>query len=112
MKIAIPIRDGRLCVHFGHCEEFAIFEVDEATGTFDKPELGGAPPHEPGRLPSWLHERGVSIVIAGGMGRRAQQLFQQYGIQVLVGAPSDSPESLVSAFLKGELRSGENVCDH
>jgi len=52
------------------------------------------------------------MIIAGGMGQRAQGLFVEHGIQVIVGAPIDTPERLVGDFLAGTLQAGENVCDH
>jgi ATP-binding protein involved in chromosome partitioning len=52
------------------------------------------------------------VIIAGGMGRRAQQLFAQNGITVVVGAPAETPEQLVSAYLSGTLETGGNLCDH
>jgi predicted Fe-Mo cluster-binding NifX family protein len=70
------------------------------------------PPHEPGVLPRWLHEMGADVILAGGMGARAQDLFNQNGIKVVTGAPADSPESLVHRFLSNSLVTGENVCDH
>lgn len=112
MKIAIPTADGRLCMHFGHCQQFALVDVDEENGSAMTTELATPPPHEPGLLPRWLHEKGVDLVIAGGMGQRAQQLFMQSGVKVLVGAQADSPEQLVSAYLAGTLQSGANACDH
>ena len=112
MTIAIPLANGRLAAHFGHCERFALVDVDHSTRTVRGFSLVDAPPHEPGLLPSWLHQRGVDTVIAGGMGRRAQQLFAQCGVGVLVGAPAETPETLVSAYLNGTLQTGENLCDH
>jgi len=110
MKIAIPLAAGRLCMHFGHCEQFAL--VDVADGNATQTTLVTPPPHEPGLLPRWLHEQGVTLVIAGGMGQRAQQLFGQSGIQVVVGAPAETPEALVSAYVNGTLQCGGNTCDH
>lgn len=71
-----------------------------------------APPHQPGLLPLWLAERGANMIIAGGMGQRAQELFAQQGIKVVVGVPAETPERLVSAYLDGILQTGENICDH
>ena len=71
-----------------------------------------APAHEPGLLPAWLAERGAKVIIAGGMGQRAQGLFAAQNIQVVVGAPADTPEQLVDDYLAGTLQSGANVCDH
>jgi len=112
MKIAIPLASGRLSMHFGHCERFALVDVDPAEKTILKREDVDAPPHQPGLLPKWLAERGANVIIAGGMGRRAQDLFTEHGIQVIVGAPADTPERLVGDFLAGTLQAGENVCDH
>lgn len=112
MKIAIPMADGRLCMHFGHCQQFALVEVDEATRQATQTAFVTPPPHEPGVLPRWLHEQGVNLVIAGGMGGRALQLFAQNGIEVVVGAPVETPENLVAAYLSGTLASGTNACDH
>jgi len=112
MKIAIPVADGKLCMHFGHCEQFALIDVDEKTKTVTGRQFLTPPPHEPGLLPKWLHELGANVIIAGGMGQRAQSLFAENGIKVVVGAPSVSSDKLVGAYLEGTLVSGTNVCDH
>jgi predicted Fe-Mo cluster-binding NifX family protein len=112
MRIAIPLTDGKLSMHFGHCERFALIDVDTAAKSIRAREELLAPPHEPGLLPRWLSERGAQLIIAGGMGGRAQALFSQNGIQVVVGAPAEEPEGLVAAYLDGTLKSGPNVCDH
>ena len=80
MIIAIPVANKALCMHFGHCQTFRLFEVDD-NNTITKIEDKVPPPHEPGVLPKWLGELNVNLVIAGGMGMRAQQLFTQAGVQ-------------------------------
>lgn len=112
MKIAIPLAEGKLTAHFGHCASFAIIEVDDQTKKIIKREDIPAPPHQPGLLPPWLAERGANMIIAGGMGQRAQQLFAQQGIQVVVGAPVETPEKLITDFFAGSLQTGDNLCDH
>jgi predicted Fe-Mo cluster-binding NifX family protein len=112
MKIAVPVANGQLCMHFGHCEQFALVEVDDATNTLGATSYLTPPPHEPGVLPRWLHQQGADVIIAGGMGRRAQDLFASNGIRVVVGAPAAEPEQLVAAFCADTLESGRNVCDH
>ena len=112
LKIAIPLANGQLCMHFGHCEEFAIIEADEAAKTILKSETKTPPPHEPGVLPRWIASLGVNLVIAGGMGPMAQQLLAAQGIQVLAGASPAAPEALVKAWFDGSLVCGDNVCDH
>ena len=111
MKIALPLADGRLCMHFGHCEQFALVETDEQENIVDKTLLT-PPAHEPGVLPAWLSEQGADVIIAGGMGQRAQELFGKKDITVVVGAPSETPEEVVGAYLAGTLTTGDNVCDH
>ncbi len=111
-RIAIPLADGRLAQHFGHCECFALVDVSPATGTIVDRQDVAAPPHQPGLLPPWLAERGAAIILAGGMGQRAQELFTGQGIRVIVGAPSACPEDLVRAYLAGTLEVGVNTCDH
>lgn len=112
MKIAIPLTAGKLSQHFGHCEHFAIVDVDSGSKSIKSQELAEPPAHEPGALPRWLHGMGVNVIIAGGMGQRAQQLFNQNQIEVVVGTPVDSPDNLVSAYLNKTLQAGENICDH
>jgi len=112
MKVAIPVNNGVLCMHFGHCSKFTIVEADEQNRTITSVKTVEPPPHEPGLLPRWLHEMGVTVVIAGGIGARAMQIFSQAGVSVIPGAPADKPEVLVRQYLKGELNTGENVCDH
>jgi ATP-binding protein involved in chromosome partitioning len=112
MKIAIPMADGRLCMHFGHCEQFALVDVDDAASRAVNTTFATPPPHEPGLLPRWLHQQGATTIIAGGMGQRAQQLFAQSGVKIVIGAPADTVENLVAAYLGGTLVSGQNACDH
>ena len=112
MKVAIPLAQGKLTLHFGHCEQFAIIDVNEETKEITSREDLTPPAHEPGVLPRWLHEQNVNVIIAGGMGQRAQQLFTQNDIKVVVGSSVAEPEELVSAYLQGTLEVGSNACDH
>ena len=107
---AIPVEDGKLCSHFGHCGQFALIETEN--GKIRDRSMHTPPPHEPGVLPKWLHEKGAGVIIAGGMGNSAKELFNQNGIKVITGAPLDPPESLVNQYLSNSLVTGSNVCDH
>jgi len=111
MKVAIPLVEGNLSIHFGHCDSFAIMDVDDTGVVINREDLI-PPPHEPGVLPTWLGTLGVNSIIAGGMGSRAQNLFADNGISVIIGAPSKSPEELASMCIMGTLENGDNVCDH
>lgn len=112
MRFAVPVANGKLTMHFGHCEAFSIIDVDVKTKQIISEEEVAAPPHEPGLLPKWLGEKEVTTIIAGGMGQRAQQLFSNQNIKVLVGAPSLTPEELINLYLAGDLTPGTNACDH
>jgi predicted Fe-Mo cluster-binding NifX family protein len=112
MKIAIPTVNGKLCMHFGHCEVFTLLDLDTEKKTVTSSENVVPPPHEPGLLPKWLGERDVNMIIAGGMGSRAQELFTAQNIQVVVGAPAEDPAVLAKAYMDGSLTTGSNTCDH
>jgi ATP-binding protein involved in chromosome partitioning len=112
MRIAVPLAQGKLSLHFGHCDQFAIFDIDDSVNKVISRNDVTPPIHAPGVLPKWLHENNVSVIIAGGMGQRAQQLFAQNDIKVVTGASSSSPEELVSAYLQDTLETGDNICDH
>ena len=110
MKFAIPLAEGKLTAHFGHCQEFALVYVEGNKITNKETKV--PPPHEPGVLPRWLHQQGTNVIIAGGMGARALELFAENGIKVLTGAPSLAPEELVQQYLDSKLQTGFNMCDH
>jgi len=112
MRYAVPVSGGMMSPHFGHCEQFALFDIEEQRKEVIKKELIPSPEHQPGLLPGWLAEKGVSVVIAGGMGPRAQELFQQNSIKVVIGALESNPEKAVLSYINGVLATGDNVCDH
>jgi predicted Fe-Mo cluster-binding NifX family protein len=112
MKIAIPMANGQLAMHFGHCAQFELLDIDPVAKKIIQRQVIQAPPHEPGLLPRWLAEKGATMIIAGGMGLRAQGLFAEQNIAVVIGAPAESPEKLVIDYLEGSLQSGQNICDH
>lgn len=112
MRVAIPVADGKLANHFGHCESFALLDIELQQRHLSDRQDVAAPPHEPGLLPRWLADQGVEMIIAGGMGQRAQDLFIKSGITVYVGAPVATPEVLVQNFMSGSLALGNNCCDH
>ncbi len=109
-KFAVPTVDGKLCSHFGHCQSFAVIEVENnkiVSEDYLKP-----PGHEPGSFPRFLGEHGVNIIIAGGMGKRAQDLFMQNNIEVCIGVSQETPSALVYKYLNDNLETGNNLCDH
>ena len=92
MRYAVPVSGGVVSAHFGHCEHFALIDVDEEKKEIIRKELTPSPGHQPGLLPQWLAEQGVSVIIASGMGSRAQGLFKQNHIQVIIGVMESDPE--------------------
>ncbi|MBP7496268.1 MAG: ATPase [Bacteroidales bacterium] len=108
--IAIPVENGELCPHFGHCPNFVIFTINNSQ--IIKEELITPPPHEPGVLPAWLSQQGVTDVIAGGIGQKAISLFNQNEINVFAGAKIKTPKALAEDLINNNLEAGSNYCDH
>lgn len=107
--IAIPLENGILCAHFGHCEKFAIVTVKN-NEIVDIKEVT-PPEHVPGLYPKWIAQFGVTDVIAGGMGQKAIDLFNMQSINAFVGAPLTSAQELVMDFLNNKLSLSANYCD-
>ncbi len=111
MKIAMPVVGNSLSPHFGHCEHFTFFDIDEnnkITGRTNIP----SPEHQPGLLPVWVSQQGANVIIAGGMGPMAVQLFEQNGVHVVLGAQESDPEKAVLSYLNNSLATSDNSCDH
>lgn len=107
MKIAVASEGKIVTEHFGHCEGFAIFETD--SDRIKKEEFIPNPGHRPGFLPNFLHEKGVNVIISGGMGGGAVEIFNEKGIEVITGA-SGYAETAVNEYLEGKLKSTGSVC--
>lgn len=101
-----------MSAHFGHAAQFAFFDTDPQTGKIQAEEIIDSPPHQPGALPAWIAQHKATVVLAGGMGGRARELFAQHGIEVVVGVSAEQPRQAVEAYLRGALSAGENICDH
>lgn len=110
--IALPVAGGRLHGHFGGCREFALIEADRETKTVRARRIVTAPPHQPGLFPLWLREQGVRVVIVGGIGQRALDIFTHYGIEVCAGSAGASVETQVAAYLSGQLNTSPTGCEH
>ncbi len=109
-KIAVPVTNGQLNVHFGHTQQFYIYKTEN--NLIVEEEILDPPPHEPGLYPKWLAEMGVTNVIAEGMGQKAIALFNQNKINVFVGVPVKAPKELVLELLNGTLETSDNTCSH
>ena len=109
-KFAIPTFNRELTAHFGHCQEFAVVHVENNQITHQ--EFLDPPVHQPGAYPKFLADAGVNVIIAGGMGQKARQLFAMNNIEVCVGVSQGSPKELVEQYLENQLQTGQNLCDH
>jgi predicted Fe-Mo cluster-binding NifX family protein len=107
MKISVSTDNGVVSEHFGRCPEFTIVDVED--GKIKSKSTVPNPGHEPGFLPKFLHDQGVSYIVAGGMGQRAQMLFAEQGIKTIVGV-TGSVDSTVKELLAGSLKGGQSLC--
>lgn len=107
MKIATASIGDMVTEHFGHCENFNIFEVKDntITGIESVPNPG----HRPGFLPNFLADMGVNVIISGGMGGGAIDIFNERGIEVITGAKGKAI-TVVESYIKGELKSTGSIC--
>lgn len=107
IKIAVASENEMVTGHFGHCRNFNIFEAenDQIIKEGSIPNPG----HKPGFLPNFLNDLGVQVIISGGMGGGAVDIFNEKGIEVIVGA-SGQAKAAVQAYLQGTLKSTGSVC--
>ncbi|RJX30281.1 MAG: ATPase [Oxalobacter sp.] len=110
MRIAIPLNEGCLANRFGQATVFALIDVDPVSKKILSRKDVDAPPHQPELFPQWLADRKVRFVIAGGLGKRAQDLFFQHQIGMVIGAETNTPEKLIADYFHGTLQTGENAC--
>lgn len=107
MKIAIAGEGKMVTEHFGHCESFIIFEAEN--GQIIRSETVPNPGHKPGFLPNFLNDMGVNVIISGGMGSGAIDIFNEKNIEVIVGAEGNA-QSAAEQYLQGKLKSTGSVC--
>lgn len=109
MRVAIANDNNHVSNHFGHCENFKVYEVEE--GTIKNTEVIKNPEHKPGFLPKFLKSKQIDIIVAGGMGSRAVQLFDENGIEVYTGIIGTCDE-VINKYISGSLVSANSVCNH
>ena len=108
MKIAISTDNEFVSEHFGRCPSFTIVQIQD--NKVVGKEVIDNPGHHPGFLPKFLKEKGVDIIIAGGMGQRAQMLFDESGIKTLMGIGGKIDE-VIEKLAVGTLQGGESLCN-
>lgn len=107
MKIAVASERDKVTEHFGHCINFNIYESDKNIITSSKSVPN--PGHKPGFLPNFLNDMGVNVIISGGMGGGAVDIFNEKGIEVITGARGDA-KAAAEQYLQGVLKSTGSVC--
>lgn len=107
MRIAVASEEEMITGHFGHCANFNLFEVEN--GNIASRESVPNPGHKPGFLPNFLNEKGVNVIISGGMGGAAVQIFNEHNIEVVIGSQGLA-STAVEKYLKGELESTGSIC--
>lgn len=107
-KIAVASEGEMVAEHFGHCQNFNIYEIEN--GEIVKSESIDNPGHKPGFLPNFLNDMGINVIISGGMGRGAVDIFSDKGIETIVGASGES-KSAVQLYLNDSLKSNNRVCN-
>jgi predicted Fe-Mo cluster-binding NifX family protein len=107
MKVAISTDHGAVSAHFGRCPSFTLVEIQDGR-VMHKEEIQN-PGHQPGFLPEFLSERGVTCIVAGGMGRRALQFFEGAGIRPILGVQG-SVDEVADKLAQGLLEPGESLC--
>ena len=108
MKIAVACMGTMVAQHFGHCENFRLFDTEN--GAITAEESIPNPGHKPGFLPNFLGDKGAEVIIAGGMGGGAVEIFNERSIEVITGAEGEA-RAAVESYLKGELKSTGSICN-
>lgn len=112
MKIAVPTRNEVVDDHFGHCEAYTIFAIDQdkkimQTEILPSPVGCGCKSN----IAAVLQEKGVGVMLAGNMGNGALNVLQNKGIQVIRGC-SGNVNQVVETFLNGYILDSGVGCDH
>jgi len=103
--------DGEVSMHFGRCPYYTFLDLDgdqvQACKIVDNPYFET---HVPGKVPEFIHSQKADVMITGGMGPRAIEFFDGYGIEAVTGALGKIKDVL-DVYLRGELR-GAGACHH
>ncbi|MBO4838014.1 MAG: FKBP-type peptidyl-prolyl cis-trans isomerase [Lachnospiraceae bacterium] len=109
MKIAVTYENGEVFQHFGHSEQFKVYEIEN--GQVISSEIVSAEGSGHSALASLLAGRQIGVLICGGIGGGAQAALEQEGIELCAGAAGNADEA-VAAYLRGELENTGANCDH
>ncbi len=112
MKIAVPTRGNLVDDHFGHCEAYTVFTLNEQNKIenleiLPSPQGCGCKSN----IASVLKEQGVNVMLAGNMGNGALNVLSNQGIQVYRGCSGDV-NKLVEDFLSDQIKDSGIGCGH
>jgi predicted Fe-Mo cluster-binding NifX family protein len=109
MRVAVSTESGEVAQHFGRCSHYTIANIGD--GRVLSKQIISNPGHEPGFLPQYLADRGVECIIAGGMGSKAESLFRERNIGIIVGV-TGKVDSVLESLAQGKLESSASMCEH
>lgn len=109
MRLAVATENNLVAQHFGRCQQYTLVDIEESKIVAKK--ILKNPGHAPGAIPKFLNEHSCDLIIAGGMGKRAQQYFQQFDIDWIIGVQG-KVEAIIKDFMNNNLKVGESTCGH
>jgi len=110
MRIAVTYANGDVFQHFGHTENFKVYDI--ADGKVVKSEVINTNGQGHGALATFLKNASVDTLICGGIGGGAQSALTEAGIK-FYGGVTGSADEAVNALLAGNLNYNPNVqCNH
>ena len=107
MRISVACMGTQIAQHFGHCQNFRLYDVEN--GKIVNEENIPNPGHKPGFLPNFLGDKGAKVIIAGGMGGGAVDIFNERDIEVIIGIEGEAQDA-VERYIRGELKSTGSIC--
>ena len=109
MRIAVPFANGEVFQHFGHTENFKLYEIEAGQVVSSQIINTNGSGHE--ALANYLASLSVSVLVCGGIGDGAQAALSDAGIEICSGVQGDA-DAAVNAYLNGEIVSAGVNCDH
>ena len=107
-RIAVASEGNNVTMHFGHCANFNLYDTEDGKIIAEKSVPN--PGHKPGFLPNFLNDLGVNVIVSGGMGGGAIEIFEEHNIEVILGAEGDSREAVL-AYIAGNLENRGSACE-
>jgi predicted Fe-Mo cluster-binding NifX family protein len=107
VRVAISTDGKFVSEHFGRCPSFTIVDIED--GRVKSTRVLENPGHEPGAIPKFLYQKDVDCIVAGGIGMRAKDFFDEAGIRAILGVRGRIGD-VIRELLSGTLKGGESLC--